>query len=168
MFKTFKMFIRFFVKYFIRFHNRSFVFGIKGLFPDSKFFFWYRSFVSNLLKQFRFKPSFPNFYWYSNLELRFQNRTFFSKTWTFILKTKLRIWVVKTSWKWRKAAIPEIKLQFLKRSFSSGNKALNLNWNSSLETKLRFLKRSFDFRNKNSILERRIRFWKHRIYWGNK
>ena len=158
------MFIRFFVKYFICFHNRSFVFGIKGLFPDSKFFFLksnlcfqlvkaiqIQTFVSKFLLVFKFGASFPesNFF-FQNLDLHSKN-----KASNLSRKNKLEM---------KKSCYCRITLQFLKRSFSSGNKALNLNWNSSLETKLRFLKRSFDFRNKNSILERRIRFWKHRIY----
>ena len=56
--------------------TKTFLDRIETLLLESKLLFEDESFVSNLLKQFRFEALFPTYYCNSNLKLCFQNQSF--------------------------------------------------------------------------------------------
>lgn len=149
------------------FRNWSFASGIEASLSGSELRFrlattiqiW--NFVSKLLLRLKFEASFLE------SKFRFRKRSF-----KFELKQKfqikVRIWIILLIWKRRS----DSKKEFRKQSLNSGNKAWNLSCNNRLEKKLWiWIGRNYDSLNKASILEKKaptpekkLRFWKGRIY----
>lgn len=129
-------------------------FKFKPLFPELKLRVRNGSFVSNLLKQLKFKALLAPSYYDSSSKVPFKNRNYISGR-------------IRSLDSGKETLIPETKLRFSKRSFEfelkqgAGNEASNLNCFNKLETKLWFWKEA-------KIPETKIQFWKRSFDSGNK